>query len=88
MPIGISARTRARQALLETPNDERLERTLAYWVLPADRRLPVAFLDRTLGDILSCSLDELLATPGVGQKKIGGLMTLLLRRAQVVFRQR
>jgi hypothetical protein len=70
---------RLRRALLEEPEHERLNKPLAYWVLPSDRRLPMAFLDIRLGDLLSRSLDELMGTPGVGQKKIGGLITLLKR---------
>lgn len=70
---------RLRNILLADSKHDRMERTLAYWVLPADRRLPVAFLDWKLSDILACSLDELMETPGVGQKKIGGLLTLLKR---------
>lgn len=70
---------RLRRALLDQQQHLRLERALSYWVLPSDRRLPLAFLDRTLRDILSCSLDELLSTPGVGQKKIQGLLDLLRR---------
>ena len=70
---------RLRNILLADSNHDRMERTLAYWVLPADRRLPVAFLDWKLSDVLACSLDELMETPGVGQKKIGGLLTLLKR---------
>ena len=70
---------RLRNTLLTDPKHERMDRTLAYWVQPADRRLPVTFLDWKLGDILACSLDELMETPGVGQKKIGGLLTLLKR---------
>ena len=70
---------RLRRLLLEEPDHERLEKPLAYWVLPSDRRLPMAFLDVRLRDLLSRSLDELMATPGVGQKKIGGLISLLKR---------
>jgi hypothetical protein len=70
---------RLRKALLEEPEHERLQRPLAYWVLPSDRRLPMAFLDIRLKDLLLRSLEDLLATPGVGQKKIGGLITLLKR---------
>lgn len=70
---------RLRKALQEEPDHERLDRPLAYWVLPSDRRLPMAFLEYRLRDLLSRSLEDLLATPGVGQKKIGGLITLLKR---------
>lgn len=75
---------RLRQSLLEDTKNHRLNQTLGYWVLPADKRLPVAFLDRQLSDILSHSLDELLETPGVGQKKIGGLITLLKRATRTI----
>ena len=70
---------RLRRALLEAPNDGRLERPLSYWVLPTDRRLPIAFLDRDLRDLLSLSLSDLMETQGVGQKKILGFFDLLRR---------
>ena len=52
---------RLRKSLLERPDDGRLDKALSYWVLPTDRRLPIAFLDRTLRDLLSLPLDELMA---------------------------
>lgn len=70
---------RLRKSLHEQPDDDRLDKALSYWVLPTDRRLPIAFLDRSLRDLLSCELDELMATPGVGQKKILGFFDLLKR---------
>jgi hypothetical protein len=70
---------RLRKSLLEQPDSDRLDKALSYWVLPTDRRLPIAFLDRTLRDLLSRPLDELMATPGVGQKKILGFFDLLKR---------
>ncbi len=70
---------RLRKSLLEQQDDERLDKALSYWVLPTDRRLPIAFLDRTLRDLLSRPLDELMNTPGVGQKKILGFFDLLKR---------
>jgi len=70
---------RLRKSLLEQPDEDRLNKALSYWVLPTDRRLPIAFLDRTLRELLSCPLDELMATPGVGQKKILGFFDLLKR---------
>jgi hypothetical protein len=51
-------------------------------VLPTDRRLPIAFLDRTLRDLLGRPLDELMATPGVGQKKVLGFFDLLKRASK------
>jgi hypothetical protein len=58
------------------------ERPLAYWALPSDRRLPLAFLGRTLGEILQTPYAELAATPGIGRKKMRSLMTLLDRAAR------
>ncbi len=73
---------RLRKSLLERPDDGRLDKALSYWVLPTDRRLPIAFLDRPLRDLLSQPLDELMATPGVGHKKIMGFFDLLKRAAK------
>jgi hypothetical protein len=73
---------RLRKLLMEQPDDGRLDKSLSYWVLPTDRRLPIAFLDRRLRDLLSLPLDELMATPGVGQKKILGFFDLLKRAAK------
>lgn len=69
-----------KRTLLEDKRySERLEKPLAYWALPNDRRLPLAFLGRTLGDLLATPFEELSATPGIGQKKINSLVTLLNR---------
>jgi len=73
---------RLRKSLLSLPDDGRLDKALSYWVLPTDRRLPIAFLDRTLRDLLARPLDELMATPGVGQKKVMGFFDLLKRAAK------
>ncbi len=73
---------RLRKALLELPNDGRLDKALSYWVLPTDRRLPIAFLDRSLRELLGLPLDELMSTPGVGHKKILGFFDLLKRAAK------
>ncbi|HZZ27143.1 MAG TPA: hypothetical protein VFE46_03975 [Pirellulales bacterium] len=59
-----------------------LDKPLAYWALPGDRRLPLAFLGRTLRDLLQSSFEELIATPGIGQKKITSLLKLLSRVAK------
>ncbi len=58
---------------------ERLDRPLAYWALPNDRRLPLAFLGRTLRELLDTPFEKLADTPGIGQKKIGTLIKLLHR---------
>jgi hypothetical protein len=74
------------QGLRKTLVSERFaddqEKTLAYWVVPSDRRLPQAFLGRTLSDVLNTPFEELSATPGVGQKKIRSLLKLLSRISQ------
>ncbi len=58
---------------------DRLEKPLAYWALPNDRQLPIAFLRRTVGDLLSTPIDKLTGTPGIGQKKLRTFVTLLER---------
>jgi hypothetical protein len=50
--------------------------------LPTDRRLPIAFLDRPLRELLSQPFDDLMATPGVGHKKILGFFDLLKRASK------
>ena len=70
-----------RKTLLKDGDQVYLEKPLAHWVLPADRRLPLAFLGRTLGDLLETGLEELAATPGVGEKKIRSFLDLLGRVA-------
>lgn len=69
-----------KQLLADHP--DRLKKPLVYWALPSDRRLPLAFLGRTLEELLSTPFEELLATPGVGQKKIASLIMLLSRAAE------
>ncbi|MCC7086639.1 MAG: hypothetical protein IT427_16695 [Pirellulales bacterium] len=61
---------------------EDREKSLAYWVVPSDRRFPHAFLGRTLGEVLDTSFDDLAATAGVGHKKMKSLIKLLARVAQ------
>jgi hypothetical protein len=73
---------RLRKSLIEKPDDGRLDKALSYWVLPTDRRLPIAFLDRTLRDLLSQPFDDLMSTPGVGHKKIMGFFDLLKRASK------
>ena len=73
---------RLRKNLVDRPDDGRLDKALSYWVLPTDRRLPIAFLDRPLRELLAQPFDELIATPGVGHKKILGFFDLLKRAAK------
>jgi hypothetical protein len=68
-----------RRTLMQERYADRLSKPLGYWVLPNDRRLPLAFLGRTLEDLLATPFDELSATPGIGQKKISSLVKLLHR---------
>ena len=68
-----------RKTLLEDKYADRLDKPLAYWALPNDRRLPLAFLGRTLRDLLDTPFEELSSTPGIGQKKISSLMKLFSR---------
>ena len=71
-----------RKTLLSPNYTDRLEKPLAYWVLPNDRRLPLAFLPRPLQDLLETPFEDLSATPGVGQKKISSLVKLLHRATE------
>jgi hypothetical protein len=71
-----------RRTLLASPRADLMDKTLAYWVLPTDRRLPLALLGRKLGELLSLSLAELATTPGVGRKKLASLVMLLARAAE------
>lgn len=70
-----------RERLLGEPAAERLDKPLAYWALPTDRRLPVVFMQRTVRELVETPFDRLFATPGIGAKKISGLIDLLDRAA-------
>src|SRR5262245_12584199 len=58
---------------------ERLDRPLAFWALPSDRRLPTALLSRTLRDLFNHSFDQLASTAGIGRKKLETFIKLLVR---------
>jgi hypothetical protein len=68
-----------RKTLLQERYSDRWEKPLAFWALPSDRRLPLAFLGRSIGTLLNTPFAELNATPGIGQKKISSLIKLLAR---------
>jgi hypothetical protein len=70
-----------RKILLSEQYIDHLKKPLAYWALPTDRRLPLAFLGRTLEDLLRTPFAELSRTPGIGQKKICSFVKLLARAA-------
>lgn len=74
-----SSFTTLREALLGERFRDRLTKPLAYWALPNDRRLPLAFLNRSIGELISTPFEELTATPGIGEKKISSLVKLLMR---------
>ena len=75
----VSSFERVRKALLEDRYADRLDRPLAYWALPNDRRLPLAFLGHSLRSLLETPFEELSSTSGIGQKKIASLVKLLSR---------
>ena len=68
-----------RKTLSQEKYADRLNQPLAYWALASDRRLPLALLGRTVGEILDTPFKELSSTPGIGQKKINSLVKLLAR---------
>ena len=70
-----------RKILTSAEYADHLEKPLAYWALPSDRRLPLAFLGRTLQDLLSTPFADLSNTPGIGQKKVHSFVMLLARAA-------
>jgi hypothetical protein len=70
-----------KNILLSDAYADHLDKPLAYWALPADRRLPLAFLGRTLRDLLHVPYVELSATPGIGRKKLVSFVQLLARAA-------
>ncbi len=78
--VKVRAALDSARAILSSPGyEDRLEKPLAFWALPTDRRLPLAFLPRTLRDLLSLSYDSLAATSGIGKKKMHMLVRLLGR---------
>jgi hypothetical protein len=61
---------------------DRLDKPLAHWVVGSDRCLPLAFLDRTIGELVKTPFADLLATPGIGVRKVQTLIMLLNRASQ------
>lgn len=68
-----------RRQLLDERFADRLDRSLSYWALAADRRLPLALLDHSVRELLAMPFERLAATAGVGRKKLGSLIMLLQR---------
>lgn len=71
-----------RRELLQSKFADRLDKPLAHWVIGSDRRLPLAFLDRSLRELLNTPFDDLFATAGIGHKKIRTFLMLLHRAAK------
>ena len=59
-----------RKILLADQYADHRKKPLAFWALPTDRRLPLAFPGATLGDLLGMPFAELSDTPGIGRKKM------------------
>ena len=70
-----------RKTLDSERYNQHLEKPLAFWALPTDRRLPLVLLGRTLKDLLTTPFAEISATRGIGRKKIYSLVSLLSRAA-------
>lgn len=75
----VSSFEAVKKTLLQEEFKDRLDKPLAYWALPNDRRLPLAFLGRSITDLLETPFDDLTATRGIGHKKISSLVKLLHR---------
>lgn len=57
----------------------RRRRRLVDWTATSDRSIPFALLDKTVQEIVDGGFDTVVATPGVGFKKIKGLLDILER---------
>ena len=71
-----------RRVLQSPEYRAHLEKPLAYWALPSDRRLPLAFLSRRLAELIETPFSSLAATAGVGRKKLSSMIMLLSRAVQ------
>lgn len=78
----VTAFESVRKRLLQPKFDDRLDKPLAYWAVATDRRLPLAFMEYSLRELLDTPFDELFATAGIGHKKIRTFLVLLNRAAQ------
>ncbi|HVX62591.1 MAG TPA: hypothetical protein VHC19_18375 [Pirellulales bacterium] len=68
-----------RTRLAESSQADGLERPLAFFAASNDRHLPLALIDRTVGELIGAPLAELRSVPGIGPKKLNSLMDLLER---------
>ncbi|HWB09739.1 MAG TPA: hypothetical protein VG826_10955 [Pirellulales bacterium] len=78
----VTAFESVRKRLLRPKFADRLDKPLAYWAIATDRRLPLAFMGRSLRELLDTPFDDLFSTAGIGQKKIRTFLMLLNRAAQ------
>ena len=70
-----------RQALSQPDRISLWDKRLGFWATAADRHLPLPIITKTLREIVSADFREIAATPGIGQKKLSGLLMLLERAA-------
>jgi len=70
-----------RQTLSQPERSGLWDKRLGFWATAADRNLPLPVITKTLREIVSADFREIAATPGIGQKKLGGLLMLLERAA-------
>jgi len=70
-----------RKQLAEDRYRPLYSKMLTFWAIPSDRRLPLALMNRTLEQIIASPFTELAGTPGIGKKKLQGLLMLLERAA-------
>jgi hypothetical protein len=68
-----------KQTLQTERYASRLNRPLAFWALPSDRRLPTALLGQTLRELLAQPFPQLASTAGIGYKKLETFIKLLVR---------
>ncbi len=78
----LAARFEELRHTLSQPERSGLwDKRLGFWATAADRNLPLPVITKTLREIVSTEFREIAATPGIGQKKLGGLLMLLERAA-------
>ena len=71
-----------RKILHSDEYKDHLQKPLAYWALPTDRRLPLAFLGRTLEDLLNTPFSGTFRHAGNRAEKMCSFVKLLGPRGQ------
>lgn len=69
-------------AILRAEDATIRQKPLSFWATPRDRRLPLVFLPRPIGELVRHAFDDLSSTSGVGPKKMEALVRLLERALQ------